>query len=508
MKLNFSLKPRQTDERYALVRTWTMDKQWELYMALLSASLYESFYDQPSEQLDELRKMIKDNDPLFVARLAVHLRENLRLRTLSFILAAELSRVCKDKELIGRLAGRVIQHAGEIPRWLDCYVQAGGKRPGKTLRITSALRKHLAIHFNRLDTYRFVRLTKVQQVRLRYALSLVQPKAAGKAQQVLFRRILQDKLPARNAWLSEYETLRQQNYDSHELRQAALREKWKEGISTFRMGYTALLENLSNILAAGVSGKVLKLAAEYLGNAAAVTGSRQSPLRLVGAYRKLQQSHQGGAVTLQEALELAVHHSARHLLGLGENENTVIAMDVSPSMRHPVREGSLVQRFDIAPLLAMLIKSLGGSVHTGVIGNTWKHAELPSYLILHELDRLHKREGEAGYAINAHLVIQDLLRKGDIVDKVMIFTDCQLWDHRPFNQPAGADLGRLWRQYRQLAPKARLYLFDLAGYGKRPLECLEDGVCLIAGWNEQVFGVLKALDSETVRVENIESIII
>jgi len=506
MKLNFSLRARQTDERYALVRTWTVDKQWELYAALLSASLYESFYDQPSEQLAAIRKLIRDNDPLFVARLAVHFREQLQLRTLSFILAAELSVVCKDKGLVGRLTGRVIQHAGEIPRWLDNYAQAVGNKSGKPLRITSALRKHLAIHFNRLDTYRFVRLTKVQQARLRYALSIVQPKAVGKAQQVLFRRILQDKLPARNAWLSEYEALKQQNYDSAELRQSALREKWKEGISSFRMGYAALLANLPNILAAGVSGKVLKLAAEYLGNAAAVTGSRQSPLRLVEAYRKLQQVQQGGAITLQEALEQAVRHSARNIDGLEDSDSTVIAMDISPSMRHPVREGSLVQRFDIAPLLAMLLKSRGGRVNTGIIGNTWKRTELNAYLMLSELHRLHKREGEAGYAINAHLVIQDLLRKGEITDKVMIFTDCQLWDHRPFNQSAGADLGRLWKQYRQLAPKARLYLFDLAGYGKKPLECLEDGVCLVAGWNEQVFGVLRALDSEAARVEAIENI--
>jgi len=506
MKLNFSLRARQTDERYALVRTWAVDKQWELYTALLSASLYESFYDQPSEQLAGIRKLIRDNDPVFVARLAVHFREQLQLRTLSFILAVELSRVCKDKELTGRLTGRVIQHAGEIPRWLDTYAQAGGSRPGKTLRITSALRKHLAIHFNRLDTYRFVRLTKVQQVRLRYALSLVQPKAVGKAQQVLFRRILQDKLPARNAWLSEYEALRQQNYDSAELRQSALREKWKEGISSFRMGYAALLENLPKVLAAGVSGKVLKLAAEYLGNAAAVTGSRQSPLRFVEAYRKLQLSRQGGSVTLQEALEQAVRHSARNIDGLDEQHSTVVAMDISPSMRYPVREGSLVQRFDIAPLLAMLLKSRGGKVTTGIIGNTWKPAELPAYLILSELDRLHKRAGEAGYAINAHLVIQDLLRKGEAVDKVMIFTDCQLWNHRPFNQPAGADLGRLWRQYRQLAPKARLYLFDLAGYGKKPLECLEDGVCLIAGGNEQAFGVLKALDNMALGMDALDNI--
>ena len=167
--------------------------------------------------------------------------------------------------------------------------------------------------------------------------------------------------------MQEYETLKQQNFDSREIRQTMLRDKWKEGISTFRMGYSALLGHLPELLAAGVSGKVLKLAAEYLGNAAAVAGSGQSPLRFVEVYRQLQQVQQGGAVTLREALELAVLHSAMGLTGPDDRGNVVIAMDISPSMRQPVREGSLVQRYDIAPLVAMLLKSRGVGVTAGVI---------------------------------------------------------------------------------------------------------------------------------------------
>jgi len=502
MKLNFSLKARRTDEQYARVRIWTTDKQWELYEALLSAHLYESFHHQPAEQLAVIRKLIRDNDPLFVARLAIYFREQLHLRTLSFVLTAELAGVCKDKALIGGLVGRVIQQASEIPVWLDHYAQV--RRIKST--VPSILRKSLGAHFNRLDTYRFVRLTKVQQVRLRYALSTIRPRAASKAQQALFRRILQDKLPARNAWQSEYEALLQQHYDSRELRQSALREKWKEGISTFRMGYKTLMEKLPDVLAAGVSGKVLKLAAEYLGNAAAVTGSRLSPQQFLEVYRRLQRIEKGGVSLLQEALEQAIRHSADNMAGLDEQGRIVIAMDISPSMRYPVKEGSLVERFDIAPLLAMLLAGKGMSVSTGIIGNTWKHTTLPAYNLFDQLDQLRKKEGEAGYAINAHLVIRDLLRKGEVVDKVMIFTDCTLWNYRSFNQGVEADLGRIWRQYRQIAPQAKLYLFDLAGYSKKPLECLEDGVYLIAGWNEKIFGVLKALDNRTIGMEAMEEI--
>ena len=113
------------------------------------------------------------------------------------------------------------------------------------------------------------------------------------------------------------------------------------------------------------------------------------------------------------------------------------------------------------------------------------------------VDEFRSHEGEAGYAINAWLILQDLLRKRQVVDRVLLFTDYRLWDNRGFNQMAGTDLGHWWRLYReQLAPQARLYLFDLAGYGARSLEYLEDGVCLVAGWNEKIFEVLDVLDRD------------
>jgi hypothetical protein len=185
-------------------------------------------------------------------------------------------------------------------------------------------------------------------------------------------------------------------------------------------------------------------------------------------------------------------------------------------MKLPVNGYEHVQRFDIAPLLAFSWKNRGDQVITGVIGNTWRpieapathidlpaphidpaatHTEAPATPTLSAVDRFGRREGEAGYGINAWLVLQDLLRKRQVVDRVLIFTDCQLWGNRSFNQPAGTDLADWWRQYRrQIAPEAKLYLFDLAGYGVTPLQFPEEGVCLLAGWQERMPDVLAALE--------------
>ncbi len=492
------------------------DAQWQLYTALLSASLDESFYQPAGDNLPSIRERIRDNDPAFVAKLAVYLREKMNLRPLSFIVTAELAAFHGDSEWIGSLIGRVLQQAGEIPEWMDYYTRAnkgagslgpgirglGASKPGREVL------KGLSVVFNRLDEYPFTRYTREEQLKLKKTLLLIRPKAKDKVQRVLFGKIGKDRLPARATWQQEWNAAQQQKYDSLELQQATLRDKWKEGISSFRIGYGALVDHLPQILAAGVSGKVLKLAAEYLGNAAAIAGSGISPYRFPEVYWKLRSMGQGGVPMLLDALEQAIRHSARNIAGFEEKSRSVIAMDVSNSMKRPVSEGSNIQRFDIAPLLAMLLGSRGKQVTTGIIGNTWKGIDLPAQGILAGMEPFRRREGEVGYAINSHLVIQDLLKKGQVVDKVMIFTDCKLWDNRVFHQPAGTDLSRVWKLYRQIAPEAKLYLFNLAGYGNKPLEVLNDGVVLVSGWNDRIFDVLRSIEKEGNILETINQTVI
>jgi hypothetical protein len=98
-------------------------------------------------------------------------------------------------------------------------------------------------------------------------------------------------------------------------------------------------------------------------------------------------------------------------------------------------------------------------------------------------------------------VIKDLIERGKAVDKVMLFTDCQLW-----NSNGNENIAGLWKQYKKIAPGAKLYLFDLAGYGNTPLNVQRDDVFLIAGWSDKVFDVLKAIEEGSNAVKMIEAI--
>ena len=463
--------------------------QEELLKALLGASLAADDALQADAALILLRQAIRQSDPESLAAVAVRLLEQPGFRDFAFLLTAELAALY-DNEDTALLAARIIAHPADLPPWLRHYARTarGAARPGRPIR------KQLSLLLNRLDEYQFIRYSEAVREGLKKALESLQPRPAGRAQRQLFARILRDQVPVRSSWEQEWHALYQQRYDSAEQRQVVLRDKWKEGISSFRIGYGALVDNLLPMLCAGVSGKVLKLAAEYIGNAAAAGPDGQSPLRLMKAWRALQRGDQGGAGMLTEALERAALHSSWNRSPFGRKEVSVIAVDVSNSMKRPVTGGDTLQRFDIGPLLAYSWKSRGDKVITGIIGNTWRPIDIEQRPILASTDQFRRHEGEAGFAINAWLVIRDLLRKKQVVDKVLLFTDCQLWNSRTFDQPAGADLGHWWRQYRrQVAPGASLYLFDLAGYGISPLQILEDNVFLIAGWNERIFDVLEIL---------------
>ena len=55
-------------------------------------------------------------------------------------------------------------------------------------------------------------------------------------------------------------------------------------------------------------------------------------------------------------------------------------------------------------------------------------------------------------------------------------------------------------------PEAKLYLFDLAGYGTTPIDNRQGDVYLIAGWSDKIFDILAAIESGRDAIEEINRI--
>ncbi|KAA6437041.1 TROVE domain-containing protein [Dyadobacter flavalbus] len=524
MKFNTQKSSTRQTRNHEGAKAFVMNPEMQLYTAVVTWSLNDTFYEKNDERLHRVRALIASCDPLFVARLAVYARHKMYMRSAPLVLLTELARIHSGDNLIARTTEKVIARADEITELLACY-QLLNERTGlkKLNRFSKQLQKGLSAAFNRFDEYQFSKYNRNGDVKLRDALFLVHPKAKDEMQQMLFDKIAGNKLETAYTWETELSALGQNHFENETSRAEAFKHKWEELIDSNKVGYMAMLRNLRNILQAGVSYGHLQKVCEIISSAEKVAKAKQFPFRYLAAYRELQAEMQvtaphfsdkiknllfgntGYTGDLLEALEKAAARSAASMAGFDQHTRVLLACDVSGSMQMPVSPKSKIQLFDIGLMLAMLLRSRSKNVVVGMFGDKWKTITVPKNSILANVQEFYKRTGEVGYATNGYLVIKDLLKRKIIMDKVMLFTDCQLWN----SNGSPEHIHALWIRYkREIAPDAKLYLFDLRGYGQPPLQLVQNDVYLLAGWSDKIFDVLHALENGHSALHEINSVML
>ncbi len=505
MKFNILKKAMGTVQNHEGAKAYSMTPEMELYSAVVTSGLNDSFYEKADTRLARIQELVAKNDAEFVGKLAVYTRNEMYLRSVPLVLAVELAKQNSGNNLVSKTVTGVVKRADEITELL-AYYQLANKRTGakKLNKLSKQVQKGLCAAFNSFDEYQFAKYNRETEVKLRDALFLVHPKAKDEKSREIFNKIAKKKLNVPYTWETELSALGQQKFDSPEGKKAAFRAKWEELIGSGKWGYMAMLRNLRNMVEADVSFESMKKVCAFLSNDEAVAKSKQLPFRFLAAYREVKELKSDMVTMILNALEGAVVASAKNIKGFEENTRIMIACDVSGSMQKAVSAKSKVMLFDIGLMLGMLMQSKCSRVMTGMFGQTWKVINMPSKNVLANVNEFYKREGEVGYATNGYLVIDDLRNCRLRMDKVMLFTDCQLWD----SANTGATLERSWKAYKQFCPDAKLYLFDLAGYGNTPVRTTGNDVYILSGWSDKVFDVLNALENGVSAVEKVKQVVL
>lgn len=508
---------------------FTMTPELDLYSQVCTASLQPKFYSPDTEdQISRLRETIAKVDPELVCKLAVYAREKMYLRSVPLVLMVELlknfndgkQKGKRDPQTLKKSTTRVIQRADEITEILSYFVKANSREDVKKLgKIPNAFKKAVGDSFQKFDEYQLAKYNKDGAIKLRDALFLTHPKPVNDVQKELFKKLVDDSLAEPYTWEVEFSKLGQQTFSSEEEKNKAFSDKWRELVESNKLGYMALLRNLRNILKYGASKDLVKAVCAKLEDPKEVQKSKQLPFRFWSAFRSIVTGtpRKGRFYEVSEdleldpfavkqiskALEAAVKFSVDNLTGFDENTRVLIASDVSGSMQTNISEKSQVQYYDIGLLLGQLLQTKCKNVITGFFGDDWKVTDFSSGNVLNNTLELHRREGEVGYSTNGYKVVQWLNTKNIEVDKIMVFTDCRLW-----NSSGGRDtLNTEWQKYRGNFPNAKLYLFDLAGSGTLPLDIVaEKNVYLVAGWSEKVFEVMEAIEKGGDAIDFIKNI--
>ena len=493
MKYNSMLKEKKTEKNYEGAKAYAMTPELELYSAVVTASLSDTFYEKQDERVDRIAQLIGKVSPEFVARLAVYTRTEMHLRSIPLLLLVELAKIHNGDNLVAKAVEKTVLRADEIMELLMCYQwrNPSNDERKKLGKLSRQIQNGLQKSFNRFDEYQFAKYDRDNlEVKLRDALFLVHPKAKDEQQQAIFDKIVNRQLEVPYTWETELSAIGQQKFESDEEKQKAVREKWEELINSGKLGYMALLRNLRNMLQADVSLLEIQKVTSRLSDAEQVAKSKQLPFRYLSAYREIEKVNSTYTATLMNALEAALKCSANNIEGFDENTRVLLASDVSGSMGSPISPRSTVRNYDIGMLLSMLLRNRCEQVVAGIFGDDWKVVNMPNDNILMATRKLERLCNTVGFSTNGYKVIDWLIEKKMVMDKVMMFTDMQMWD----NTGRYKDIEVSWKNYKKMAPQAKLYLFDLAGYGQLPMRLAEPDVYLIAGWSDRVFDVLSAID--------------
>jgi 60 kDa SS-A/Ro ribonucleoprotein len=230
MKFNFFNHQKSKTTNHAGAQAYRLTPALELYTAVVTSLLTDSYYQKADERLARIQELIRQNDPLFVAKLAVYAREQMYLRSLPLVLVTELANLHRGDNLVSRATNRVVQRADEITELLAYYQLANARQGTKKLnRLSKQIQKGLAEAFNKFDEYQFSKYNRNgTDVKLRDALFLVHPKAKDKAQQTIFDRIANDTLTTAHTWETSLSAAGQGEFEAESNRLKAKAQAWED----------------------------------------------------------------------------------------------------------------------------------------------------------------------------------------------------------------------------------------------------------------------------------------
>jgi len=403
MRLNiFKPMPRPRTHEGAPVKAITAEQA--LRRSVLSCMLWENeFYEDGVQIAGRIHELVPNVEAAQVAALAIEARERMKLRHAPLFLVREMARHATHRALVAETLARVIQRADELSEFVAVY-WSGGRQP-----LSAQVKKGLAAAFGKFDEYALAKYDRAGVVRLRDVLFLSHARPVDEAQAALWKRLAENELATPDTWEVALSAAGREAGDK--------RLAWERLLAERKLGALALLRNLRNLIAAGVSEELVFSAL------ASLKTDRVLPFRFLAAARNAPQWEQA----LESAMFRALEGRAAKLAG-----HTVLLVDVSGSMEAALSSRSEMRRTDAAYGLAILLREIAEKVTIFTFSDSAKR--VPSRRGMALRDALDQSQPHSGTYLGAALKrVETEVREG--WDRLVVITDEQ--SHDSVSAPKG-----------------------------------------------------------------------
>lgn len=445
----FNTKLTTRTENLAGGVAYAMRPEQELLHAVLTTFLEDKYYESGIERAERVARLVTQNEPQFVANLAVIARNEFNLRSVTTLLIGELSRIHRGDSLVRDTIMKSVIRVDDLTE-LVAYLD--GKLPKQVKRgIRNAI-----LRFDRYQLAKYRSARKAAS--LVDVFNLVHPKVqhASEEQAEAWRDLINGRLVSLDTWETEISNAKDDDERT---------KKWEDLVKSGKIGYMALLRNLNNLLKYNVADDVIRLAAERIANEEDVLRSKQLPFRFTTAYRNVV----GNRIlsdAIAQAMDIAVTNTPE-LSG-----KTLIAIDSSGSMDgEPVKKAAIFG--------ATLAKA---NINADVILYDTMIKEVTFNSRVPVVDLAQRIEQEAmGGGTETSLVFKYASEKAIKYDRFIIISDNESWSEGYSDESVQSR----YNEYRTLTQTDPwVYAIDIQGYGTKDIE--GGKVRHLTGWSHRL----------------------
>lgn len=436
------------------------EKQKLVTQVLTSFFNEEKFYGDNTADMVKTIKAVIEQDPEFVAKLAVFARREFNMRSVSHVLAAYLAHEPAGKRYARKVVNRICVRGDDATEIMSFYLSTFGKP------IPNSLRRGLKDVLERFDIYTLAKYKGAgKAVKMRDLVALCRPAPKSNAAALAFKMLLAGTLDPPYTWEVEIS-----KYGNN-------KETWERLIASKKVGHMAILRNLRNIIKAKPSN--LDDALTWMTDPAAVMRSKQLPFRFLSAYKAVADV---GTSRIFRILEQACMSSLENMPRLPGT--TAIFLDVSGSMSSHVSEKSHIRCYEIGALIGLMANRIcDDSVFYTFNNSASKYQFSGDEPLLKTAT-----EFRCGGDTNMAAPFEMLKSSGLKVDRIIVISDNECnsvstWFSRKPVQAVVDDYRRA------TGSNCWVHAIDLMGYGTQQFAGPKTNI--IAGWSEKVFDFIR-----------------
>ena len=476
-------------------KAYKLTPKMELISSVLTTFIEDSFYRSKNETLNNLKELIlKINDPIFTAKLALYARTEANMRSVSHVLAGYLASMefrpdtewtVKKKHFFEQ----IIQRPDDMSEILAFYDSIQEDKVERS--IPNALKKGFRKAFNKFTDYQISKYqTREKEWKLVDIVNVVKP-IPQTNNSISLSKLIKDELLVEDTWEAML-SKGLQDIKTEEEKTAKKKQIWEYLITENKLPYMALLRNLRNILSV-VSEPVLLKALRYLETENAILWSKVLPYRFYTAYKEIKKLNLPEASKVMESISNAADIALQNTPIL--EGKSLIVVDASGSMTSPPSGKSDMNMIEIASIFAASFYKKNIASHLMIFSNNAQYIPLNRKdTLLSLVDQIISKTEQAGTKFSSIFNTAT-----SSYERIIILSDMQGMDGKGKVQESL----RSYRERNESDPK--IFNIDMSSYGT--IQFPENKIYCITGWSDKMIHLIGELEKNPeALIQEIESI--